>query len=1492
MADVKPFNEIAKQFDPRMDPHTYDMLRQQYFDTFVRPKVSKPYDVTATWNEFRRQTERPKLIPDALIKPGVMGAAAIKSLTEPFKDIDPRIKAVAHGAGAIEQRLAGIGQRQGVPTQGMSIAGDIIGSAAPLSAAFTGAGAVLEEFALPAMLTRIARGGLAFGAYEWAKAEGKDRGVAGLKGFAYGAAFDGALGIGGKLLSKVRGMRSQNVEQAFKDAMTADKSILTPPEIDKVVADEIIKDNQVAREEGRPITVKADPNVRGVQVLLNDAQGKAMTVKVESMREAKAVEDITRITKSGGGVQAILHHPEELGLLNRFMKLSADMQAEKYENVRRIRTPEGRAREVATQVQLEGKAAEAVSSNEVHVHEEGPKSPFVKGEEGRFRQMQRALEGQKDEEGNPLSRGEQFQLQRHLQKVWDPQATDVAKGASAKVLAGRGLEEFLPPKWIVDPQPANLEQASKESVESLATLKETQGDKFSPAFMEMLEKMISDPNSIDLDVLRGTSEAELNMVQEISEKGRGIESPGALEEAKRRGEIQPMAQLDVPRLVSDPKQGFRTETLRVNEGPHRTAIRIPSQEMENIAPGVSAFVTTGMGRSSIERDLGLPISMSQKPMVVYGHGMNRRDVYHEGLHIGLHHVGGDMKLEWLQTALQQKAAATARKLGSVLSKYEAYKGMTNLGLLEEAYVHSATAIRMNDAKELTALALMDTSVKHLYDMVFDFSQAAYLSSLRRMDTAAVRIMQRHLEDMMLRTSENVNWELKRAAERNLANIHYDPQMNQWQWTEGERTFRIPGNVRDVADFVATYDNVGEFYPSASLWSEMRGVRGPIVPRGSEPTKDLPLPDSGPEMNWKWVGWKAISGAFRPMLPWVASLDAKLNSALMMKGTRIPIYDKVKAVDEAYSAGSDWLTAKFEEASKFLQGPSQKLNDYFEFMTVEQKYWDTMKTRFRMSDKDMANVRQGEAWLRKFQEDTHIPVFDYLREQLPRLRGSNFNIETVYGGRAKDPKDMSFWHKAQTEGFNPKDNHLGRFINYIIREGFEQKYVGESLKDLQQLVNKQGKDGKYLLGVMRWPLQNYVNYMKGLPDMSQQIINRTMGDFQKFLGERFTEMNKHLPEGVKLPEKFDYPQNILNRMMVFSYVAGLGARPAIAIRDALQVTTTTLPILGPLKTMRAMTKIFGGPKGSLERAWQQADAATALLTKTNIGELYGDIFHEIPPHSGNLLDRATQLSNKLLAPSRWGHNIARLVAFHGEYDSALDAFRRFRAGRMGADDVITSTSLWFYDQPVQDRLLRLAADKGVGVEEAATRAALELVDHTLWPYRRGAQPTVLRTGVGRIFGQYGMWPLNYMDFLGRLGSKYAQYPKQALGSTAVWAASNYAAVQAMNGLGADVSKWFFVSPAGYGGSPHLELVQSLMKAPEETQEGREARRKVLEYPLIFVPTSAELKNIFQVVESDEGITGKNILKVLGFKPLPEIEKDMSLDERIEYELGFKEYNPRR
>ncbi|MGH8246156.1 MAG: hypothetical protein ACREUU_06965, partial [Gammaproteobacteria bacterium] len=71
---VPPFNVMARLFDPALSDFEYDSIRTLYFYTFVEPQITNKSQIPATWDEFKRRTERPR--PRSAKRTGLTSAGA------------------------------------------------------------------------------------------------------------------------------------------------------------------------------------------------------------------------------------------------------------------------------------------------------------------------------------------------------------------------------------------------------------------------------------------------------------------------------------------------------------------------------------------------------------------------------------------------------------------------------------------------------------------------------------------------------------------------------------------------------------------------------------------------------------------------------------------------------------------------------------------------------------------------------------------------------------------------------------------------------------------------------------------------------------------------------------------------------------------------------------------------------------------------------------------------------------------------------------------------------------------------------------------------------------------------------------------------------------------------------------------------------------------------------------------------------------------------
>jgi hypothetical protein len=1531
-SDPPPWNVWSKGADPNMPAQAYDQMRLKYFNEAVVPRLHPGDDRLASWEYFKKRTERAPTLDRAGAADNrfmQFATGVVHAVTKPLAGLESLPKIRDEGSVLrnmnkhVEEVQAELVQKARRNDIGVlpSYGGEFVGAALPLGGTEKIAGNLLSTAGIDITKwgARLVKGGVSFGIFEAATAKEGDRLTAGVKGFATGLAIDGAIGLTGKLIK--RGFKQSDIDKIVTGVLNGEE---TPDEVtDALITQSIEHDARASKAEGRPQFIKEDPNTKGVSVLLHDAQDRAITVKVRPGMEQSAIKEILNVTRGGGAVDGIIHHPNSIEMLQRFMRASADEGADRYEGVKIIKTAEGQARSISLEDELDGKASTAVSESEIITQDTHRAVPHRSEIEGVTKQL-------RDSEGYPLSKGAQDFIRSDVEKLWNKDIPDERKELSAQRLAAWDLKDMIPEEWKREnpnlsedalDHTTEIEQIMQEDIsqhEPQSRFEEGLGSVFNPA--RASDEPLSEG---DLFTRRffSSEDAEQDLLSKVRAKKGGLQAEARLgtdtaEGARRDNELLQQAKRELPQgkpsdwlkraqelkdqagpqamkdiLIPESENYYLEQSeqgprkVQLGETPLRYSLKVSNSEMHDLIPGAEAATGRPGITNEVLEHLGYSAQegIESKPTVVYKSNPKRMTVYHEGLHVDKYHVPGMAEI------IQADDNTASNSIAEGLKGERAYTKQSDAGMREEAFVHAASAIRAGNARYLEGLVKLDGTVQDVFNMVHDRAVKVIDAARAGVDSAPSRIVQRKMEDLVLRTSPTRAWDLIDQTSKLMHDWWYDPESASWKIRSLEDgTEHSFSNLPELADHIQKR-NGDDWAPSATLWAEARGVRGPITPQGGSPTKEPFSVNTPPDP--KWGGWGAVSGLYRPMGPWVADLHTRVNDALSKYGKRLPIFDRWKAVDEAFRDGDSWLQNNYTEAADLLDGvDNKKQYSMFDVLATDPKHWPAMGKQLGLTSKDLEKVDQIDKWLGKFRDETGILVKNYLRDELPRLRSRGYTLETVYGNLNKTKAQMSTFERMITEGkLDPKARHIGSFMDTMLREGFSKKFTDKPLKELEKLVDLKAKNGGYILGNQRYPLKNYTNYMRGIPDVTGQVMNKVVGQFLGALEGRAKVMNKHLPSYAQLPTDFGGSKTAINKMMVWSYAAGLGLRAAIPVRDFMQVFTTSLPVLGMKRFAVGMESLA---KGGFSFAAEQG----GLLQKRSIGELYGDIFNEIPV--GASTDYITKLANKLLAPSRWGHNLGRAIAFNGEYSGALNAVRMYRSGELTLDELVHDhTSLWWNDKPVVDRIVGQMEDRGFSDHEVARNIALETLDLTLWPYRRGSQPTLLRTGAGRIFGQFGMWPLSYRDFLMRGAKKFSTSPKNALKTTALWSLANYGMVWGLNQIGADAGKWFGFSPAAVDMSPHLQFVVDLAKSPSNSQEGREARKRVLEYPIDFFPSGIELKNIESAMDSNEdmfnpdGTPTASMLKVLGFKPLKDTP-DRELEEELEYQMGYSERKRRQ
>jgi hypothetical protein len=336
--------------------------------------------------------------------------------------------------------------------------------------------------------------------------------------------------------------------------------------------------------------------------------------------------------------------------------------------------------------------------------------------------------------------------------------------------------------------------------------------------------------------------------------------------------------------------------------------------------------------------------------------------------------------------------------------------------------------------------------------------------------------------------------------------------------------------------------------------------------------------------------------------------------------------------------------------------------------------------------------------------------------------------------------------------------------------------------------------------------------------------------------------------------------------------------------------------------------------------------------TTVGDMFGDITGEMTP------GKFTRMSQMMLSPISMAHNVNRSPAFLGQRRKALQPMIDYVLGKMDTHDFMDKSGLWLLYDNVQNDILRklhvpllsedlasarkyldvLQKQTGPGAarraaqislaerrvaeqetlalkqlpqraEQIAMEMAREYVHLTQFPFMRGTQPGLMRTGVGRLGGQFGVWTAAQTEFLRHAAKRAFQfeYKRNVLEMVALWLAGNWAVAETFKqGLGADVGKWMWASGMGYLQlGPAGQIMATIGRVAKADSEGQAARRALFEFPLTVVPGQAALRGWIDMISKND----YSLPRLLGLRPYEELETDQNLQEWLEEEFG---YGPKR
>jgi hypothetical protein len=791
---------------------------------------------------------------------------------------------------------------------------------------------------------------------------------------------------------------------------------------------------------------------------------------------------------------------------------------------------------------------------------------------------------------------------------------------------------------------------------------------------------------------------------------------------------------------------------------------------------------------------------------------------------------------------------------------------------EEAYVYAASAIRTNNSRVLQPFIDADSSRAEVLRWVADNTDTLLGRIAERADSPYRSVAERRLREVLRRSTGEIDLIARDTTKvvgdelgmqggdyvvTNRAGVSSVFDNRDGLVNHLEEHYEQPLSAPQLVDESLLPEGLPR--PQVEFDAHSLG-RAPIYTGPPEPLEPTAFaaeepPIQGPRTETGRVrgGVQALSAYIRPGYAWLDSVARKNDWP--------ELYDKFKAIDNAQVELNNFTRPYRVLLNDIFSGVKQsRQSDLYRWLEASTEDKDKVAEALHINDAEVGKLnRLREEFFNPLFEQFGIHPNTWIDNYAPRLRDAKLDPDAVKPTGKMTPEEVDFFAKhVRTGELDPYDTNLSRVAQAYLRLGAREKFLGEPLKQAAELVNLKTPNGEFATGTLHPILQRWVESVRGIPDYTGKVIDGAMQVATESMNDVIDGLNKKLPENLQIEQITSAPRDIIGKWILMTYAGQLGLRPMVPVRDFLTTFITGYPILG------GKYLAIGAKKAFEQGAYETAQEAGALLEPNFMRALYNTGEQGV----GNTLSKVAEAT---LKPAQWSNNVSRLVSFWGHNERALDAMEAFsEAGGEDVKKLVRDSALTFVDESLQKSFIKeISGAKPNEFEGIAKRIAKELTEVEHWNYRTGANPGIYKYTLGRLFGQYGTWPLNYIEYARRIvanGDKvetFKAFTRLVIAHGAILSAAQH--------MGIDSAQWVFTQPAAYGGGPLMQAVINIPGTVDfESYKGAEARHNVI-HPFFptMIPGGVAMQRFHKALTSND----PDLYKILlGFVPMKSTEQD--------------------
>jgi hypothetical protein len=341
---------------------------------------------------------------------------------------------------------------------------------------------------------------------------------------------------------------------------------------------------------------------------------------------------------------------------------------------------------------------------------------------------------------------------------------------------------------------------------------------------------------------------------------------------------------------------------------------------------------------------------------------------------------------------------------------------------------------------------------------------------------------------------------------------------------------------------------------------------------------------------------------------------------------------------------------------------------------------------------------------------------------------------------------------------------------------------------------------------------YMNEAMHRPDEVQLALSYGVHKTVNAIVKRFPGSKHYLSEADSI--------NVVDMFSTVNTMSNMGFQPGMVLRNFIGGAQMIYMRAPAKEATEALSEAAKALKDPIKRAWLEQ---RGVIMRDPVSQSVAQIGEAVRKLEGGRVAGAvgTGFSKMLetgMSAYKTADDVTRVWAYLTQHKVSTRLAKELEAGKITIDGFIDKGQIDMLG-PIVERNTRNYLAQG-RYEEAVHYTSTYFKDFTQFQYERGNTPRVLQSTLGRLFGQYGTWPLSYLDTLKNLvsgpGSKKNRYTTMAK-----WAAIHTATFTTMSQLfGVDFTRWSYLAPMGYKGGPFLELADQATSVLKATVSGED------------------------------------------------------------------------